>query len=177
MKMRFRLASVTIALAACAPSIEKNDTQSSPVMVADSVVLERSVCFGLCPAYRLRLSSTGNVRYDSLNPRDSTEAAVETIAPTTLRMLVDRAGAAGFFELPPEIAADSVLCPLRATDHPTVVVTFFSAAQTRTVRDYLGCFATTDRGVVPRLARLRALETEIDSVLHSSRWIRPTSSR
>jgi hypothetical protein len=168
--MRFRLTSVTIALVACAPSIEKNDTHSSPVMVADSVVLERSVCFGLCPAYRLRLSKTGHVLYESRNPRESLVTGLDTVAPSTLPNMVRAAQTAGFFELPPEIAADSVLCPLRATDHATVVITIFGP-EPRVVTDYLGCFATTERGTVPALTRLRAYEAEIDSVLGSSRWI------
>jgi hypothetical protein len=78
--------------------------------------------------------------------------------------------------LPREIAVDSVLCRIRATDHETVVVTIFAGDEWR-VQDYLGCFETVDGAVAPPIVRLRSFEAEIDSVLRSSRWVRPASRR
>jgi hypothetical protein len=72
---------------------------------------------------------------------------------------------------------DSVLCHNRATDHATVVVTAFTKAQTKRVEDYLGCFETVEHEVLPPIARLRSFEDEIDSVLRSSRWVRPAGRR
>jgi hypothetical protein len=79
--------------------------------------------------------------------------------------------------LPSEIAADSTLCRNRATDHSSVTVTVFAKDGVKRVEDYQGCFGTTGRDIAPQLARLRALEAEIDSVLDSSRWVRPASRR
>jgi len=79
--------------------------------------------------------------------------------------------------LPSEIAADSVLCHNRATDHPTVIVTVFAKAQTKRVEDYHGCFETVEHETQPAITRLRAFEVEIDSALGSSRWVRPANRR
>ena len=135
------------------------------------------MCYGTCPAYRLRLSNAGAIRFESRNPGDVGRIAEGTAAATTLSFLISKARSIGFFELPAEIAADSVLCRDRATDHPTVVVTVFTRDEVKRVQDYWGCFETVEHGIVPRVARLRSFEAEIDTVLQSSRWVRPATRR
>jgi hypothetical protein len=108
---------------------------------------------------------------------DEGRRAVDKVAAATFPALISRAKAVGFFDLPPEIAADSVLCHNRATDHPTVVVTVFAKTQTKRVEDYHGCFETVEHETLPTITRLRAFESEIDSVLGSSHWVRPASRR
>jgi hypothetical protein len=166
-----------LLLLACPPSNGKTDAQQgTQPSAADSLVLERSMCYGTCPAYRLRLSDAGVVRFESRNPGDG-RIAEDTAPTTTLSFLVSKARSIGFFELPREIAADSVLCHNRATDHPTVIVTIFTRDETRRVQDYWGCFETVEHALLPPIARLRSFESEIDSVLQSSRWARPASRR
>jgi hypothetical protein len=135
------------------------------------------MCYGTCPAYRLRLSNGGEIRFESHNPGDEGRRAVDTVAAATFRALISRAKSIGFFDLPSEIASDSILCHTRWTDHPTVVVSVFAKAQKKRVEDYLGCYETRDQGVLPPIARLRSFEEEIDSVLRSSRWVRPADRR
>jgi uncharacterized protein DUF6438 len=144
---------------------------------ADSIVLERTMCYGTCPAYRLRLSNRGEIRFESRNPGDESRRAADTVSAGTFRALISRARSIGFFDFPSEIASDSVLCHTRWTDHPTVVVSVFAKAQKKRVEDYLGCYETRDRQVLPSIARLRSFEEEIDSALGSSRWVRPASRR
>jgi hypothetical protein len=144
---------------------------------ADSIVLERSMCFGTCPAYRLRLSDAGVIHFESRNPGEEGRTATDTVPAATLPSLVSRARSIGFFELPREIAADSVLCHNRATDHPTVVVTIFTNGETKRVEDYHGCYETVEHEILTPIARLRSFEVEIDSVLRSSRWVRPANRR
>jgi hypothetical protein len=140
-------------------------------------VLERSMCFGTCPAYRLRLSDSGEIRFEARNPGDEGRRVTDTVAAATFPSLISRARSIGFFDLPSKIADDSVLCRNRATDHPTVIVTIFTKAQTKRVEDYHGCFETVEHEVLPPIARLRSFEVEIDSVLGSSRWVRPANRR
>jgi hypothetical protein len=144
---------------------------------ADSIVLERSTCFGTCPAYRLRLSDSGEIRFESRNPGDEDRRITDTVAAATFSSLISRARSIGFFDLPSMIADDSVLCRNHATDHPTVIVTIVTKAQTKRVEDYHGCFETVEHEVLPPIARLRSFEVEIDSVLGSSRWVRPANRR
>ena len=168
----------SLALLACAPPIDKTDArQDASSSTADSIVLERTVCYGTCPAYRLRLSDAGEIYFASRNPGDEGRAALDTMPVTTLPLLISKARAAGFFELPQSIARDSVLCRDQATDHPTATITVFMKDATKTVEDYHGCFETTEHEVLPRIERLRSFEDEIDSVLKSSRWVHPARRR
>jgi Domain of unknown function (DUF6438) len=159
---------------ACSPSPKKAATQQGPIpATADSLVLERSICYGTCPAYRLSLSSSGAVRFQSRNPGEETRSATDTTSAVMLPSLVSRAKDAGFFQLPGEIATDSLLCRNRATDHPTVIVSIYTKSGLKRVEDYHGCFETVERGVPTPIVRLRTFENAIDSTLRSSRWIRP----
>jgi hypothetical protein len=168
----------SLLLLACAPPIDKTDArQDTSSSTADSIVLERTVCYGTCPAYRLRLSDAGEIHFASRNPGDEGRTAIDTMPATTLPLLISKARAAGFFELPPNIARDSALCRDQATDHATATITVFMNDATKTVEDYHGCFETTEHGVLPRIERLRSFEDEIDSVLKSSRWVRPARRR
>jgi hypothetical protein len=144
---------------------------------ADSIVLERTMCFGTCPAYRLRLSDSGEVRFESRNPGDEGRRATDTVAAATFPGLISKAKSIGLFDLPSKILGDSVLCRVARTDAPTVVITIFTNAQTKRVQDYLGCSETRAGETFEPIVRLRAFEVEIDSALGSSRWVRPASRR
>ena len=145
---------------------------AQPGRRADSLVLERTACFGTCPAYRLRVSSTGLVSFRSRNPGDGTVAS-DSMSPAVLVILVARADAAGFFRLPPRLMDDRSICANVATDHPTVTVTIFTETGHRTVEDYHGCFQRSDHSLNQTLISMRAFETAIDSALRSARWVRP----
>src|SRR5690242_15779041 len=144
---------------------------------ADSLVLERSRCFGFCPAYRLSLRADGSVAFASRNPGDTARTATDSISPEKLEWLVQEAGRIGFFALPPEILKDHALCPVAATDHPGATVTIFRADSAHRVVDYLGCRVGSDTSATARLESLRQFESAIDSVAQSQRWVRPASLR
>lgn len=137
---------------------------------ADSLVLERTVCFGFCPAYRLTLVGDGTVRFIT-TARSDTLRRRDTIAPRAFQSLVRDAHRIGFFTLPRDIAADRTLCPMKATDNPTVTVTIFRADSTHQVVDYRGCYAGTDLTVTSRLSALHRFENAADSVAGSKRWL------
>ena len=146
---------------------------------ADSIVLERTMCFGTCPAYRLSVTAGGRVSFLSLNPGDSGLAGSDTISREKFASLVSQAESLGFFGLPDTIANDRVLCPLRATDHPTATLTVFRSADAKQVVDYHGCYAGTEPSLtrVPTVIQLHLLEARVDSVARAERWITPAPLR
>jgi hypothetical protein len=149
------------------------DTQSPSAASVDSVVLERSMCFGSCPAYRLSVAASGRVHFASLNPGEAGRTASDTIARGRAVELLARAERVGLFQLPDRTADDSMLCSARATDHSTVVVTVFGGAGTKRVEDYTGCYVSVDPPrIAERLLQLRSFQAEIDSVAGSGRWVR-----
>lgn len=177
------LRSLALLLPLTACSVERAPEQvgAGPAPVTspavDSIVLERTRCFGTCPAYRLRLDGSGRVAFESRNPDDAGRTATDSVPPAAIAELLREAEALGFFELPDEIAADGRLCPARATDHPGATVTIHRPAGVKRVEDYHGCYAATDHSVVPVVGRLRAFEAAIDSAAGSARWVRPAPKR
>lgn len=167
------LASLVVA-AACHGNQQPAATRAP---AADSLVLERTLCYGSCPAYRLSIAGNGGVTFTSHNPGDSTGTKTDSIQPAQLAWLLDEATRIGFFALPEVIADDSTLCSLRATDRPTTTVTIFRADSTHKVVDCHGCYAAHDLAVTASIEKLRSFENEIDSVAQSSRWIRPATRR
>jgi hypothetical protein len=167
---------VVAVTVACAKTSDQSETPPTPTSSEpDSLVLERTACYGTCPAYRIRLSNRGEILFRATY--DSTQTFRDTVAATTLSALAARAREIGFFELPPEIAKDSILCHNMATDHPTATTTLFASSHSKGVVDYHGCFETVEHEILPRVQRLRDFEDEIDSVLRSSRWVKPTVRR
>jgi hypothetical protein len=167
---------VGLALVAACHSAAGPGTSRVPAR-ADSLILERTRCFGSCPAYRLTLRADGRVSFVSLVPRDSSLIFLDSIAPAKVAWLVEQADRIGLAKLPPVIAADSTLCTVRATDHPTATVALFRAGSTTRVEDYRGCYAGPTLTVAPSLARLRRYAGQIDSVARTERWTAPMTRR
>ena len=150
--------------------------QRTPVP-ADSLVLERTLCYGTCPAYRLSITAAGRVFFVSRNPGDSSRTAADTVSPAVLRDLVARATVIGFDELPDRIDGSRTLCQDVATDHPTATLTIFRGSAQKRVVDYLGCYARSDHSVVSIVGSLRAFESAVDSAVGSARWVRLARER
>jgi hypothetical protein len=162
-----------ILAAACSSSAATRDdapgyTNNPP---PDSVVLERTVCFGRCPAYRLRIASNGQIVFAPENPPGAIER--DSIAPSAFQDMVAQIERAGFDSFPSETRQDRTMCAMEATDHPTSVITLYRASGASTVRDYTGCYAATgDERTAARLATLRRLDELVDSTARSARWVR-----
>ncbi len=156
-------------LAACRGAAPAARTQAGG---ADSLVLERSACFGSCPAYRLSVTRAGVVAFASRNHDDSTRAAGE-VAPAAFAALVEQARRAGFHALPARLRGDAAFCPSYRTDAPTVRLAIHGPGTTHAVEDYHGCVAPAGDPAAASLAALRALERAVDSVAGADRWARP----
>jgi hypothetical protein len=159
------LASLVIS---CAQSNRRQDAWQR-ILAADSLTLERTTCFGTCPAYRLRVTRTGAVLFVSRNPDDSGRSVTDSVSPQTYTQLLEQAQMAQVLDLPEEIARDQRFCPSRATDLPSATVTIFMPGLTKRVDDYHGCFWAP--------AALRDFERAIDQMLGSQRWVRPARRR
>ena len=160
-----------LAIVACAPAGKRDASHTAAPI--DSLVLERTVCFGLCPAYRLRISSDEEIRFESRNRGDLANIVVDTAPRGTYASIISRAHNIGFYSLPPDIQRDTLFCHNYSTDSPTVITSIFTGSTMQRVSDYHGCVETVHREVLPPIQKLRAFEDEIDSTLRSSRWVKP----
>ena len=139
----------------------------------DSVVLERTRCFGTCPAYRLHIGRGGAVHFRSTS---GTEPAVadDTIAAWALDSLHAHAVRARLWELPTRIEG-SELCAAHATDHPTVMVTLYGRVP-KHVSYYTGCYLAPG-APAPSLVALRQFADHVDALAQSHRWVRTPPRR
>jgi hypothetical protein len=173
MTKRLLVPMVVVVATSCAPKTESTNNPSGSVnaSIPDSIVLERSVCFGACPAYRLRLAANGDVLFQPQKPAGPTGNA--TITTAAYAGLVNDFEKAGFYGYPDNIQSDSLMCGRQATDHPGAIVTTFRGTNVKRVEDYHGCHGTDGRpDIEKRLTTLRDLEVRIDTVAGTSRWIR-----
>src|SRR5215467_6879326 len=124
--IRAALAAIAAAAAPDSGTIHAQQPRSAP----DSVVLERTVCYGTCPAYRLSLRRTGDVHFRSRNPGESLDTS-DHLAPATLVPLFRRAVHERFFALPDSVDNGSPLCWYYAIDHPSLTFTFYGPSPKR----------------------------------------------
>ena len=153
------------AVAACTPA--PAPAPEAATAGVELITLQRTQCFGTCPAYRVSVARGGVVRFQSFNPGDST-AATARIDAAGFEALVREAERIGFHSLPGLIERDPEICGPWATDHPSATVTIHGSAGTKSVSDYHGCHGKSER-----LAALRRFEDRIDRVAGSARWVRP----
>ena len=171
------LVSAVVANVIVCPTVSAQAGAVEPTATAvDSIQLERSLCFGTCPAYRLQLDRLGRIRFVSLNPGDLDRSARDSVSPEGLVFLAREAQRIGFFALP-ESLEGTAYCADLATDHPTVTVTMFHSGGVKRVRDYHGCYERSDHSVLPAVSQLRTFERMIDGVTASFRWVRPAGIR
>ena len=134
-----------------------------PVLRPESQVqvsLQRTACYGSCPAYTVTLSGQGVVyEGDRFNAVMGTHHA--PLEQGALRALAERMRNAGWFGMEDKYRANW-------TDNPTQTVTLTVDGQTKKVIDYVGIEAGMPDAV-------RDIEYEIDRIAGSGRWVRAES--
>lgn len=169
------VAAVTL-VAGCSQKPEVRPESSAGETTPDSIVLERGVCFGFCPAYRLRIAANGAIQFEPQNPPGP--ASTDSISPTAFVELAREAQRVNLDAYPDTIQSDKRLCAMLATDHPSAAITVFRDASSKRVDDYTGCHAgENDHESEQRLQKLRAFEAFIDSVAGTSRWTNRSNPR
>jgi hypothetical protein len=147
-------AAVVLALFQGCPS------NNPPVIAPENVVpvavtLERTVCFGACPAYTVSMDTNGNVVYVGKQFVTETGTRNAHVEASVVQAISRAADASWFYGL------DSVY-DASVTDCPWAYVTVTASALVpKTVRDYQCAQAP---------AALRRLEVLIDSLLDTHRW-------
>jgi len=138
-------------LASCAPV--DAPAQEGPVQIT----LNRTVCFGFCPAYTVTISGDGQVRYEGRRFVNAVGERTATIAPADVERLVARFDEIGFDHLQDEYRAP-------VTDLPTTTITLTRNGRTKRVVDYGGVSAGMPQAV-------RELQAEIDRVAGTAQWV------
>ena len=122
------------------------------------ITLERTVCYGTCPAYVLRIHGDGRVEFDGQRFVGATGRQAASISVASVDALVEEFRKADFFSLNGEYRYS-------VTDNPACVVSISVGGQKKQVIDYVG-----ERAGMP--ADVTRLEEAIDKAADSERWIK-----
>lgn len=147
-------------LSGCQPG--SNQSLPQDTMIS----LERSVCFGACPAYTITIDANGNVTYDGKEFVAQSGLRESTVSPAALEPLIAKIRDADFFQLEDDYGYNNQdVCEVFATDHPTAIVTVRLNGNTKTVQHYHGCQGFEREDV------LYEIEDMIDEISNSAQWI------
>lgn len=144
------------------------------------IVLERSGCYGNCPAYRVTITIDGTVKFEGL--RFAVKHASDHIAPEVARALLARIEDAGFATIDTGYTQGGSQCGGFAFDVDGATLTIEGPTGSHRVAFYNGCMGTDTSSakdlskrhyVRPvAFATLSSLAAAIDSAASTSRWYR-----
>src|SRR2546430_11859575 len=103
---RLCLSLLPLIVAGCGP----REAIATGAQGLDSVVLERTPCFGTCPAYRVVIARDGLVHFQSRDGQTPIIDAHGAVSPNVLDTIASRAERLDFFGLPAVIQNDRILC-------------------------------------------------------------------
>jgi membrane dipeptidase len=138
------------------PSTAVIATAAQPSTAAQGpivITLERTVCFGVCPAYTVTIKDDGTVTYVGTQSVKVSGEQTWKIDPTAVRALAKEMQDAGYFELENEYRA-------RMTDHPTTYTSLTMGGRSKRVMDY-----------VAGPPKLKELEQRIDEVAGTKNYV------
>jgi hypothetical protein len=110
------------------------------------ITLERTVCFGTCPAYKVTIRGDGTVTYEGRQFVRVTGTQTWKIDPATVAALAAEMQQTGYFDLQDSYEA-------RVTDNPTTWTSLTVGERTKRIKDY-----------VAGPPKLKEIEKKIDDV-------------
>lgn len=119
--------------------------------------LERTGCFGTCPAYRVEIDGSGVVTYTGLGFVDVRGKHQYRISANETASLIEMARDADFWSLRESYRAG-------VTDNPTTLVTIVMGSEVHAVEDYVGVLAGMPRA-------MKSLQKAIDTAARTNEWI------
>ncbi|MDT4967893.1 MAG: hypothetical protein QOJ64_2630 [Acidobacteriota bacterium] len=170
--MHRAILAVVLAITLAPAGSASNLTSSRSALVSHKrrahpvITLERTVCFGSCPVYKLTIYSDGRVLYQGIRFVKRIGRAEGRISRKALDALVQEFTNNEFFGLYDAYVPGSPGCPQVATDLPSAIISLELNGKKKTVRHYHGCAGLS------ALKVLTELEAHIDAAVNSKKWIK-----
>lgn len=158
------LAAVTVASGRQSPGQSPGpdlNSLSDAQLKEITIRLERTRCFGSCPAYTLTIHGDGRVEYagqDYVKVKGAQEGRIE---PGAVRALLSEFARAKFMSLPGDYEGEKCTCGV-CTDMASAVTKLVAGGVTHRVNHYYGCRCWPKE--------LFELESAIDKAVHSEQW-------
>jgi hypothetical protein len=156
---------VLLILAGCNRAPKSNRIGAIEEILRDLViVLERGICFGTCPAYKLTISASSSVEFEGRHYVKKKGVVRATISREQIKHLVAEIEKVKFFKLRDRYVNKEDGCSAQVVDTPNVKTSITIAGKTKSIEHQHGC-----EGPLV-IERLTVLENRIDEVVNASQW-------
>jgi hypothetical protein len=126
------------------------------------ITLERTECFGFCPAYKLTIIADGSVVFEGRRFVKQEGVTISSVSPERLKQLMAEFERVNFFSLEDDYSEIRLSCP---TDQPSAITSIMIKGKSKTVNHYLGCLE-------PKVPKgLTELENKIDEIVNTAQWL------
>src|SRR6266436_260433 len=137
--------------------------QEKPIPPDTLITLERTVCFGPCPIYKLTVRADGTVTFEGRENLKVKGTVNDRITSNDVRNLIAAFEAASYFTLNDKYETQKDGCPEVWTDNPTAITSIRLNGKTKTISHYYGCQMGRGTAIYPD--GLTYLETKIDEIV------------
>lgn len=146
------------SIAACnnTSKVQKGqEAEKTTFFTKDSLALsiERTLCFGMCPAYKITVNNKGEALYDGYKFTDRLGKYTAKVSQDQYNQVLEKAKAIGFFDMKEQYDNEMV------TDLPSTIIL---------VSGPEGSLEVTDRYDAPE--ELKELEKLMDKILLNLDW-------
>jgi len=152
----------------------KNDEAQSPNQTTAQkipkdllITLERTVCYGRCPAYKLSIKSDGAVLFEGIDFTKVKGKAEDKISSEKVSQLIKAFENADFYNLNGKY--DNQNC-YQWTDNPSATTSIQIDGKAKSIAHYQGCREGNDN-FKKELSKLTELENKIDEIVETKRWV------
>ena len=130
------------------------------------ITLERTVCLGYCPAYKLTITADGAVVFEGRQFVKQKGATLKSaISQERLKQMMAEFDRVKFFSLEDDYMDNPRVCAENETDHPSAFTSIRINGKSKTVKHYHGCQGPK----VPK--ELTELENKIDEIVNTAQWL------
>lgn len=139
------------------------DNKVKPTIV---ITLQRTVCYGTCPEYKLTIFADGRVLYEGISFVKKEGKAWGRITRRQLDELILEFNKINYFSLADSYTPGTKVCPQSMTDMPAATTSLTGNGKSKTIVHYHGCRGSS---VLDQLTRL---ENKIDDAVNVNKWVK-----
>ena len=130
------------------------------------ITLQRTVCYGTCPEYKLTIFADGRVLYEGTSYVKKEGKAWGRITRRQLEKLILEFNKINYFSLADSYTPGTKVCPQSMTDMPAATTSLTRNGKSKTIVHYHGC-----RGLSV-MDQLTQLENKIDAAVNVNKWVK-----
>ena len=143
MKNTLQLAILGFLVVACSQRGSENRHPEPGPMEFESVVLQRTACFGQCPVYSVEIHANGQVKYSGEEFVSVKGISHSSIPHANVELLAAALRHVKFAQMHEKYQFEADGCVNMPTDLPSLSISVTKAGRTQNVSFYTGCQGPT----------------------------------